>query len=100
MNSGRLLEIFWIVKLCPVLFVTTTVAAGLVVSTVTNSKLSVEGVTPTPACAGTAKRTEPIKNNPINKHTKRVLTMCGQPFVNKFVSAAGTERVGVAFRSS
>jgi len=100
MNSGRLLVICWIEVAWRLLLVTTIVAAVLVVPMVTDPKLSAEGETPTPACAGTGNKTEPTKNNPMNKHTSRVLTICGQPFVNNFVSAAGTERVGVAFRSS
>ena len=75
MNSGRLLDTVRNVMACPLVFVTTTVTAALVVPTVTDPKLSVEGVTPTPACARNGKRTEPIKNIPINMHTKRVLTI-------------------------
>jgi hypothetical protein len=74
-NSGRLLDTVRNVMACPLVFITTIVTAALVVPTVTDPKLSVEGVTPTPACARTGKRTEPIKNNPINMLNKRVLTI-------------------------
>jgi hypothetical protein len=74
-NSGRLLVSCWIMVLWLLLFVTTTVTAALAVLTGTDPKLSAEGVTPTPALAGTGKNTEPTKNNPINRHTNRVLSM-------------------------
>ena len=48
-NSGRLLTTCWIVMLCRALLVITTVAPVLLVFTVTDPKLSVEGATPTPA---------------------------------------------------
>jgi hypothetical protein len=48
-NSGRLLEICKIEMVCPPLLVTTTLAAELVVFTVTDPKLSEAGFTPTPA---------------------------------------------------
>lgn len=48
-NSGRLLVTCWITVLWLLLFVTTTVAAALVVLTGTEPKLSAVGVTPTPA---------------------------------------------------
>lgn len=75
MNCGRLLETLSIVILCPPLFVTTTFTAPLVVLTVTEPKLNVEGATPTPARAGTGNKIEPIKNNPINRHTNFVLAI-------------------------
>jgi hypothetical protein len=53
------------------LFVTTTVAAPLVVFSATDPKLSAAGVTPTPANAETGNKTEPIKNNRIKRHTNR-----------------------------
>lgn len=74
-NSGRLLNTCWIEITCRLLFVTTTVAAALVVFVVTDPKLSVEGVTPTPARADAGKMTEPIRNIPTNEHTNRVLAM-------------------------
>ena len=74
-NSGRLLDTCRNVMPCPLVFVTTTVTAALVVPTVTDPKLNVAGLTPTPACARTGKSTEPIKINPINRHTKLVLAI-------------------------
>jgi len=73
-NSGRLLEICWI-ETEPQPFVTTTVAAWLVVFTVTDPKLSEEGLTPTPACTGIARNPEPATSNPRNRHANRVLSM-------------------------
>jgi len=75
MNSGRLLDSVRNVMPCPLVFVTTTVTAALVVPTGTDPKLNVAGLTPTPACARSGKSAEPIKNNPINRHTKRVLAI-------------------------
>ena len=48
-NSGRLLEICWMVMLWRAPLVITTVAPALVVFTVTDPKLSAVGVTPIPA---------------------------------------------------
>ena len=78
-NSGRLLETCRIETVCPPLLVTTTVAAELVVLTVTDPKLSEAGLTPTPAWTGIAKNTELTKSNPRNRHTNRVLFMHGNP---------------------
>jgi hypothetical protein len=60
---------------CQLLFVTTTVEAPLVAFIVTDPKLTAAGVTSTPASAETGNKTVPIKNIPINRHTKRVLSM-------------------------
>ena len=78
-NSGRLLETCRIETLCPPLFVTTTVAAGLAVLTEIDPKLSAAGLTPTPACTGIARNTEHTKNSPRNRHTNRVLFMRSNP---------------------
>jgi hypothetical protein len=79
-NSGMLLNTCSIVIPCRLLFVTTTVVSALVVFVATDPKFSVEGVASTAAEAGVAKRIEPIKKIPTNKHTNSVLAMSGRPF--------------------
>ena len=74
-NSGRLLDTCRNVMPCTLVFVTTTVTAAVVVPTATDPKFTVDALTPTAACARPGKSTEPIKNNPINRHTKRVLAI-------------------------
>ena len=78
-NSGRLLETCRIETAWPPLLVTTTLAAELVVFTVTDPKLSEAGLTPTPAWIGVDKNSELAKNNPRDRHTSRVLCMRGNP---------------------
>jgi len=57
------------------LFVTTIVNAPLTVFIVTEPKLNVDGATPTPANVWIGNRIEPIKNNPMNRHTNLVLAI-------------------------
>jgi hypothetical protein len=78
-NSGRLLEICRIETAWPPLLVTTTLAAELVVFTVTDPKLSEAGLSPTPAWIGVDRKSELAKNNPRDRHTNRVLCMRGNP---------------------
>src|SRR5215470_12916430 len=78
-NSGRLLETCRIETAWPPLLVTTTLAAELVVFTVTDPKLSEAGLSPTPAWIGVDKNSELAKNNPRDRHTSRVLCMRGNP---------------------
>jgi hypothetical protein len=75
-NSGALLEICWIEILRELPFVTTTVAAWLVVFVVTDPKLSEVGLTPTPPAQTTAgKTTEPTKSKRRHKYASRTLFM-------------------------
>ena len=78
-NSGRLLETCRIDVLCPPLLVSTTVAAGLMVLTLTDPKLNEAGFTPTPAWTGIAKNAELTKSSPRDRHTNRVLCIRGNP---------------------
>ena len=57
------------------MFVTTIVNAPLTVFIVTEPKLNVDGATPTPANVWIGNRIEPIKNNPMNRHTNLVLAI-------------------------
>ncbi len=57
-----------------------TVALALFVPTVTDPKLTAEGVAPTPAKAGTGKSMEPIKKIPTNEDTNSVLAILVRPF--------------------
>lgn len=91
-NSGSPLEICRIETVCPPLLVTKTVAAELVVFTVTDPNLSDEGLTPTPAWTGTGKNIAPERINPRDKYTNGVLCMRGQSFV--FDLLAKREREG------
>jgi hypothetical protein len=80
-NSGRLLEACRIETVCPLLLVTTTLAAELDVFTVTDPKLREVGLTPTPARTGRGKKTEAAKSNPRDGYASRVLCICGRSFV-------------------
>ena len=72
-NSARLLEISEIERVSRPLLVTTTVAAGLVVPTTTDPKLSEVGVTPTPAWADIGKNTAPTRSIAIDRQPSRIL---------------------------
>lgn len=78
-NSGRLLETCRIERAWLPLLVTKTLAAELVVFTVTDPKLSEAGLTPTPAWIGVDKNSEVTKNNPTDRHTSPVFCMRGNP---------------------
>ena len=80
-NSRSLLETCRIETVCRPLLVMTTDAAGLTVFTVTDPKLSEEGLTPTPAWTGTAKNIALARINPRDRHTNRVLCMRWRSFV-------------------
>ena len=100
-NSGRLLETCRIERASPPLLVTTTVAAELVVLTVTDPKLSEAGLTPTPAWIGVEKNSELTKNNPRDRHTSRVLCMRGNPSCSSQVREQnGAEGMPFANRDS
>src|ERR1700751_2667843 len=91
-NSGRLLETCRIERVCPLLLVTTTLAAELDVFTVTDPKLREVGLTPTPARTGIGKNIEATKSNPRDGCASRVLRIRRPSFV--FDSGAGPEQGG------
>src|ERR1700747_879692 len=88
-NSGRLLKTCRIERVCPLLLVTTTLAAELDVFTVPDRKLREVGLTPTPARTGIGKNIEATKSNPRDGCASRVLRIRGPSFLFVFDSGRG-----------
>ena len=78
-NSALLLVTVSIVTDCRLSFVTTTVAAALIVFTSTEPKFSEVGAASTCAWSDRGKNKKPTKSNPRDRHISCVLAMGVNP---------------------